>query len=132
MKKKTILICFVVLVFIVLGGWMSLKSKLFSRISKSYVGEMSLSVDEKTTSSNSITFKASKNDKLKFSFKSNINSGDLEVVLYNSNKEQVYSLDQAKELETFYEIEDTDTYTLRVEYTGFTGRFKIEVYSAKH
>jgi len=45
-----------------------------------------------------------KTKKIKISFASDIKSGDLDIVLYDSYDNIVYKLDKAKELVTYYNI----------------------------
>lgn len=75
-----------------------------------------------------ISFSGEAGEKIKFSFRSHIESGDLELVLYDSNGNAVYELDQAKALETYFVLEKSDTYTLEAEYKDFIGNYKIVVY----
>lgn len=42
----------------------------------------------------------------------------------------MYELDKAKELETYFTFEKTDTYILKAEYVDFVGEYKVEVYKA--
>lgn len=53
------------------------------------------------------------------------------MILHDSEGREVYRLDKAKELETFYTLEKTDTYTLNAQCNNFTGKFKIKVYKVK-
>ena len=64
-------------------------------------------------------------------FASDVKSGDLNIVLYDSNKNIVYELDKAKELVTYYTFSNIDTYILIAEYTDFVGNFKVSVYPMK-
>ena len=67
---------------------------------------------------------------MKFSFQSDISAGELDIIIYSSNGSEVYVLDHAKALETFFTFDSADTYTLQAEYSDFVGSFKIAVYSA--
>lgn len=95
------------------------------------LGNINASFAERTTSSSTVSFTVEKGDKIKFSFQSNITTGDLEIVLYDSNDNEVYVLDHAKALETFYTFDLSGTYNLQAIYTDFIGNFKIAVYPAK-
>ena len=57
-----------------------------------------------------------------------IESGEFNIILYDSNGIVVYELDKAKALETYYTFEKTDTYTLQAEYVDFVGNYKVKVY----
>ena len=89
---------------------------------------MNQSYTEPVTNSSNISFLGEAGDKIKFSFASDIESGELDIVLYDSEENVVYELDRAKELETFYVLNNSDTYTLGAEYSDFVGKFKIKVY----
>ncbi len=68
--------------------------------------------------------------KIKFSFKSSVEAGELDIVLYDSDGNIVYELDKAKALETYCTLEKADTYTLSAKYNDFVGNYKIVVYEA--
>lgn len=125
MKKKTIAICIVVVVVIAVlaSVWLLFNPKA--------LGSMSHSYTESTTSSSNFSFSGEIGERIKISFASDIKSGDLNIVLYDSNKNIVYQLDKAKELVTYYTFSSTDTYMLTAEYTNFVGNFKVKVYSIK-
>ena len=67
--------------------------------------------------------------KIKFSFESDIKSGNLDIELTDSKGNVVYNLGKARKLVTYYTLENTDTYKLSADYSGFTGYFKIKFYS---
>lgn len=123
MKKKRILaICSVIAAVIVVAAWLLLRPKALGNINASFA--------EQTTSVSEFSFAAEKGDRVKFSFRSEIDAGELEIIVYDSNDNAVYVLDHAKALETFFTFDNSDTYTLQAEYTDFTGNFKIAVYPA--
>lgn len=95
------------------------------------LGNMKHSYDEATTSSSNFSFSGQQNERIKFSFASNIESGNLVVTLRDSSGDVVYELDDAKRLETFYTLNTTDTYMVVAEYENFVGDFKVTVYPAK-
>ena len=123
MKKRTVAIFAIIAIVIVVGMWLLLRPKALGNINASFT--------EQTTSVSEFSFTAEKGDRVKFSFQSNINAGELEIIVYASNGNEVYVLDHAKALETFFTFDSSDTYTLRAEYTEFIGDFKIAVYPAK-
>lgn len=123
MKKKNIILGIIVLVVVVLSVCFFTRPKA--------LGNMTNSFDEPTTSSSNISFSCEANDKIKFSFKSNVEAGELDIILYDSNGEVVYELDRAKALETFYTLNKADTYILKAEYSDFVGSYKIVVYEAE-
>lgn len=120
MKKKIIGI--IALGIILLGVWLLIRPKAF--------GNMNQVCTEPTTSSSTISFSGEAGDKLKFSFRSDIENGALDIILYDSKGNVVHELDKAKELETYFTLEESDTYTLAAEYSDFVGNYKIVVYKA--
>ena len=123
MKKKQIAICALVTIVVVVGVLLLLRPKVLGNINTSF--------DEPETSASEFSFAAEQGERVKFSFRSDIKAGELEIVVYDSNGNEIYVLDHAKTLETFYTFENSDTYTLRAEYSDFIGNFKIAVYPAK-
>lgn len=122
MKKKNIILFMVAIVIILLILW------IFNRPES--LGNITQKFSEPTTSSANVTFSGEMNERIKFSFKSNIGSGELDIILYDSNGNVAYELDKAKALETYFTFEKTDTYTLKAEYADFVGNYKVEVYKA--
>lgn len=118
-KKTTILGAVIVLLMIVC---ICILNKPVS------LGNIKQSFSEEATSVSNISFTGENGDRINFSFQSNIEHGNLDIVLYDSEGTVVYELDKAKELETFYVFEKTDTYTLQVQYIDFVGNYKITVY----
>lgn len=123
MKKKQIALCAIIAIIVVVGALLLLRPKALGNINASF--------DEPKTSASEVSFAAEKGERVKFSFRSDIKAGELEIVVYNSAGNEIYVLDHAKALETFYTFENSDTYTLRAEYSEFIGNFKIVVYPAK-
>ncbi len=121
--KKKILIIAIVTVLIVVGIWLVARPNA--------LGNMKHSYDVATTSSSDFSFNCQENDRIKFVFQSNIESGNLVITLRNSAGEVVYELDDAKKLETFYTLTATDTYMVVAEYEDFIGDFKVNVYPAE-
>ena len=122
MKKKIIIPTIFILVVI-------LSSSIFSTRSKA-LGNMTNTFDKPTTNASEILFSGQASDKIKFSFKSSVEEGELDIVLYDSDGNIVYELDKAKALETYYTLEKADTYILSAEYSDFVGSYKIAVYKA--
>jgi hypothetical protein len=107
----------------VVGIWLLVRPKALGNINSSY--------KEPTTSSSNFSFKGEKGQRIKFSFASEIKNGELDIVLNNSSGQVIYELDKAKELQTFYTLDHSDTYTLSAEYTDFIGSYRIAVYPVK-
>ncbi len=93
------------------------------------LGNMRGSCSEQTTGTSDISFSGEAGERIKFSFKSDIISGDLNMAVYDSVGNEVYVLDRATELETFCTPERSDTYTLAAECNEFTGTYEIFIYS---
>lgn len=91
---------------------------------------MQASFTDKKTNTSEISFALKQGETIKFSFRSKIKTGDLNLVLYDSKDHEVYVLDHASALETFYTTHKDDTYTLKAIYKNFTGNFKITVYES--
>ena len=120
-NKGMIAIAIVLLVLVMIG--------LRSVVVPGSLGNINRNYFNPETGSADISFTAQEGAKIKFSFASNVESGKLDIVLYDSESNAVYELDKAKEFETFYTTEKADTYTLKAEYSEFTGNFKVVVYN---
>ena len=92
------------------------------------LGNMSGSCSEQTTETSDISFSGEAGGRIKFSFKSDIISGDLDIALYDSAGNEAYVLDRAGKLETFFTLERADTYTLAAACSQFVGTYTISVY----
>lgn len=95
------------------------------------LGNMSKSSAEAESDHREILFQGEEGAKVKFSFRSNVKSGSLDIVLYDSEGTAVYELDSAKALETYYTFEKTDTYTLAAECSDFVGNYSVTVYKGE-
>lgn len=120
MKKKYIIIGAIVVIFVVLIIWLLTRHESLGNINHAY--------SEPETSVSNISFIGEAGDRIKFSFRSNIENGDLDIILYDSEGNEVYKLDRAKALETFLDLDNSDTYTLAAECKDFIGSFKITIY----
>ena len=120
MKKKNIMLFIIVFALVLLILWIFNQPESLGNITQKF--------NESTTSSANITFSGETNERVKFSFRSNIESGELDIILYDSTGNVVYELDKAKALETYFTFEKTDTYTLKAEYVDFVGAYNVEVY----
>lgn len=121
-NKGLVAIAIVLLVLAMIGLRLVVVPGSLGNINRNYFNPETGSAD--------ISFAAQEGAKIKFSFASNVESGELDIILYDSESNAVYELDEAKALETFYTIEKADTYTLKAEYREFTGNFKIVAYNA--
>ena len=119
-NKGMVAVAIVLLVLVMIG--------LRSVVVPGSLGNINRNYFNPETGNADISFTAQEGAKIKFSFASNVESGELAIVLYDSESNAVYELDDAKESEIFYTIEKADTYTLKAEYSEFTGNFKVVVY----
>ena len=120
--KKTVIVGIVALIIIILSAYIFIRPNELGNMSGSYSNE--------TTTASEISFSAAKGDLVKFSFRSEIKSGDLSLILYNSAGAAVYELDRATALETFFTLDSSDNYTLAAKCSSFIGRYDITVYDA--
>lgn len=123
LKKKIITISTICIIILITGIYLLTRPKSLGNINGNYT--------EQETITSTISFSGKAGDKIKFSLESNVKEGDLEMILHDSGGREIYRLDKAKELETFYTLEKTDTYTLNAQCNNFTGKFKIKVYKVK-
>lgn len=121
MKKKSIIIGVIVIVAVI-GIYLLTRPAKLGNIRNSY--------SEQKTTTSEISFSAEAGDKIKFSLRTNIVSGDLDFVLYDSAGNEVYMLDRATTLEAFFTLNSSDTYTLAAECNNFIGTYRISVYRA--
>ena len=120
MKKKSIIIGIIVVIAVALGIWLLLRPKA--------LGNMNFACSEPETSASNISFSGEAGDRIKFSFASNIENGDLDIILYDLKGNVVKELDRAKRLETYLTLDHSDIYTLEAEYKDFIGSFQITIY----
>lgn len=122
MKKKYLILIIAIIIAIasVISVYIITRPKVLGNISNSYT--------EQTTTTSDISFSGEAGSRIKFSSRSDIISGDLDIVLYGSDGNEVYTLDKAKELETFFTLEHSDIYTLAAKCNNFIGKYKIVVY----
>lgn len=119
MKKKSIILGIILIIIVIISIFLLTRPKS--------LGNINFSCTEKTTKTSEITFSGDAGHKLKFSFRSNIERGNLSIILYDSEGNAVYELDKAKSLETFFELDKSDTYVLVAECDNFIGNFKVKV-----
>ena len=93
-----------------------------------WMGNINGSYSEPETSGSEVSFYAEAGRKLKIVLNSDVNGGELDITVYNSDGENVFTLDNGKELVTYFTPEKDDAYTVRAELTDFTGSFELAVY----
>ena len=125
MKKKYIIL--IILVFAVTAGitgvyWLARPTVL---------GNMSSRYSEQVTTASDISFTGEAGSRIKFVFKSDVMSGNLDMTLYDAAGNAVYTLDNAKELAAYFTLERSGTYTLVASCDNFVGTYKVIVYLDK-
>ena len=120
-NKGVIVIAIILLVFAMIG--------LRSVVVPGSLGSINRNYFNPETGSSDISFTAEEGARIKFSFVSDVQSGELNISLSDSEGNVVYELDKAKALETFYTVEQADTYTLAAQYSELVGSFKVVVYA---
>ena len=88
MKKKSLIIVIIIAIVSAISIYLITKPKVLGNMSNSY--------SEQVTTTSDISFSGEAGDRIKFSFKSEIISGDLDMVLYDSAGNEVYTLDRAR------------------------------------
>ena len=122
MKKKGIIAVVVVVIAVAVGVYLLVRPKP--------LGSMHNSYSEQTTAVSDISFFGDANQRIKFSFRSDIVCGDLDIILSDSAGNEVYILDQAGALEKLLTLDSSDTYTLTAKCTNFVGKYEVSVYKA--
>ncbi|MDE5781130.1 MAG: hypothetical protein K2I03_06590, partial [Lachnospiraceae bacterium] len=87
MKYKGLIIGIIVLSVVLLGIWLMTRPETLGNMNHTYT--------KSTTNKSTISFEGEAGDKVKFSFASNIENGELDIILYDSNGNKVYELDRA-------------------------------------
>lgn len=120
MKKKSIIIGIGVLLIMVLGIWLFFRPQALGKIHNRYPNPAD------TTSA--VTFWGEEKDRIRFSFRSEIQNGNLDIKLYDSEGNEIYKLDSVGGQEDFFTLSKSDTYTLAAECSGFTGSYEVKLY----
>lgn len=120
MKKKNKIISSIIVIIVALLGYWLLNRPVA-------LGSMNLSFAEPTTAKSTFTFLGDEGDRIKFTFKSNVKSGNLDIRLYDSKGNMVFELYHGGDLQWPFDLAYTDTYTVVAEYSDFVGFFKLKV-----
>ena len=128
MKKKRTMIVIVIMIVAVIAIVVLLDSWLWMHANSRALGNMNLVFYEPITSASAFSFKGEAGDKIKIKFSADKRNENLEIILYDSEGNAVYELDNAKEIVAYYTLEKTDEYTLTAEYSDYEGKFKVAVY----
>lgn len=93
------------------------------------LGNLNHKYSSPQTGASDITFTLEAGDRIKFSLSSEVVSGDVDMLLYDSQGNLVEEFDRAREMETFLTVKASDTYMLQAQYNQFVGRYKATVYA---
>ena len=125
MKKKYIIL--IISVFAVTAGI----TGVYLLARPTVLGNMSSKYSKQVTTTSDISFTGEAGSRIKFVFKSDVMSGNLDMTLYDAAGNAVYTLDNAKELAAYFMLERSGTYTLVASCDNFVGTYKVIVYSDK-
>lgn len=93
-----------------------------------FLGNIDHTFSEPETGTSHITFSGEEGERIKFTFSSVVENGELDIFVYDSGQNVVKELDRAKKLETFMILETSGAYTIQAEYQDYVGRFKVKAY----
>ena len=119
MKKKNIIIGIIAVFIVMISVYLLIRPKVLGRMNHHF--------QEQITSDSEISFLGEAGDRIRLSFSSNIEEGELHIVLHDSEGNVVYEFDRADKLKTFITLDNTDTYTLTAKHINFIGKYKIKV-----
>lgn len=91
------------------------------------LGNMSDNTKTKQTSSSDFSFSADEGQRIKVSLRTDVKYGTVDFVLTDSKGNVIAELDRARALETYVNIEYSDTYTMTAIYEEFVGDYNIKV-----
>ncbi len=95
------------------------------------LGNMSNKYSKQVTTTSDISFTGEAGSRIKFVLQSDVMSGNLDMTLYDAAGNAVYTLDNAKELASYFRLERSGTYTLVASCDNFVGTYKVIVYLDK-
>lgn len=125
MKRKCLTIgAGIGLVVMALAIWLLGRPEILGNINHSF------SSSKPVSDTSTISFLAEEGDQIRLYFASDIERGDLDIVVYDSAGNLVENLDKAKELVTYLTMDHADTYILAAQYKDFAGNFKVIVSKA--
>ena len=86
---------------------------------------------KQVTTISDISFTGEAGSRIKFVFRSDVVSGNLDMTLYDLAGNAVYTLDNARELVAYFTLERSGTYTLAASCDNFVGMYKVIMYLDK-
>lgn len=116
-KKKIFFL--IIIVMVVISIMFNFRQKV--------LGNMSDNIKTKQTSSSDFSFSADEGQRIKVSLRTNVKNGTVDFVITDSKGNVVAELDRARALETYVDIEYSDTYTMTAIYKEFVGDYNIKV-----
>ena len=125
MKKKYIIL--IILALAVAAG----VTGIYLLARPTILGNMSNKYSKQVTTISDISFTGEAGSRIKFVFRSDVVSGNLDMTLYDAAGNAVYTLDNAKELAAYFTLERSGTYTLVASCDNFVGTYKVIVYLDK-
>lgn len=87
------------------------------------MGNMSRSFTEPETGCCDVIFYGKPSDNIKISLSSDVKTGSLDIVIYDSDGNMVEELDRG----TYFAPPDSGMYTLKAEYTELTGSYNVKI-----
>lgn len=121
MKRKIAVISSAILLGAVLTTVILVRNKPLGNIS------MSVPAGEPKTASSEVSFRGKSGERVRISLSTNVKSGTVNFVLYNSKGGIVENFGTAKAYQGFVNLEVDDIYTLAAEYSDFEGYFRADV-----
>lgn len=125
MKKKYINL--IILVLAVAAG----VTGIYLLARPTILGNMSNKYSKQVTTISDISFTGEAGSRIKFVFRSDVMSGNLDMTLYDLAGNAVYTLDNARELVAYFTLERSGTYTLAASCDNFVGMYKVIMYLDK-
>ena len=125
MKKKYIIL--IILVLAVAAG----VTGIYLLARPTILGNMSNKYSKQVTTISDISFTGEAGSRIKFVFRSDVMSGNLDMTLYDLAGNAVYTLDNARELVAYFTLERSGTYTLAASCDNFVGMYKVIMYLDK-
>ena len=125
MKKKYIIL--IILVLAVAAG----VTGIYLLARPTVLGNMSNKYSKQVTTISDISFTGEAGSRIKFVFRSDVVSGNLDMTLYDLAGNAVYTLDNARELVAYFTLERSGTYTLAASCDNFVGMYKVIMYLDK-
>ena len=116
-KKRVLLSLAALLAVLACAAWLALRPR--------QIGSMEHRSSHPESSASNITFQAQPGDRLRLSFSSRVEGGELSLILYDAAGNPVEDFGTARELRMFLTLDQPGPYRLEAEYRDFVGRFRV-------